>query len=71
MKPILCYCRECRRHRTTRAALVHTRRKSQRSRARWLLRCGQYEHLQTAFYVGYTDWPLHPQIYPITANATL
>lgn len=66
MKPILCRCHECRRHRSTRAALVQARRKSQRSRTRYLLRSGRHEQVAAAFYVGYTDWPLHPQSYPIT-----
>lgn len=62
MKPILCRCPECRRHRATRQALVHSRRKMLRSKVRWFLRSGHYDGLPTAFYVGYTDWPLYPHI---------
>ncbi len=29
------------------------------------------EETKESEYVGYTDWPLHPQSYPITTNATL
>lgn len=60
MKPILCHCPDCRRHRSTRRAIVQARRKANRSRTRYLLRTGGYDDLVTAFYVGYTDWPLYP-----------
>lgn len=62
MTPILCFCTECRRHRATRRAIVQSRRKRWRSRTRWLLRTGRYDELVTSFYVGYTDWPLHPRV---------
>lgn len=59
MKPIICNCTECRRHRGTRSAMVCARRKAARQQVRCMLRRGQWEGLPTVFYVGGTDWPLY------------
>ncbi len=59
MKPIICNCPDCRRHRGTRSAMVCARRKAARQQVRWLLKVGRWEALPTTFVVGYTDWPLY------------
>lgn len=53
MKPIICNCSECRRHRGTRSAMVCARRKAMRQWVRYVLRAQpeRWECLPVAFVV--------------------